>query len=245
METKSELRLPAIEVRQSPGRVLYTFAVEGKLISRFATISRIRRQNGVVHGYQRPEVLAHIAEIRRYLEGSSPMIPNAVVIAFDSRVRFETDSQRVQDLNYARSGTVIIPMDPDVLEDEKPGFIVDGQQRLAAIREATLESFPTCVTAFITDDVSEQTEQFILVNSTKPLPKGLIYELLPTTHGILPTLLERRRLPAHLLERLNGDEGSPLYTKIQTPTTPEGVIKDNSVLRMLEYSLNDGVLFRL
>src|SRR5262249_6489509 len=78
-----------------------------------------------------------------------------------------------------------------------------------------------------------------------PLPKGLIYELLPSTAGVLPTLLEKRRLPAYLLERLNRDEGSPLRYRIQTPTTPEGVIRDNSLLRMLENSLNDGVLFRV
>jgi hypothetical protein len=51
-------------------------------------------------------------------------------------------------------------------------------------------------------------------------------------------------LPAYLLDRLNRDPESPLRFKIQTPTTPEGIIKDNSVLRMLENSLNDGVLFR-
>src|SRR5438876_1714693 len=119
MHTTSELRLPAIEVRQSRGRILYTFAVEGKVIPAFATISRIRRQNGVVHGYQRPEVLAHIAEIRKYLEGPSPMIPNAVVVAFDSRVRFEADSEYGPGLSYVRPGTLIIPLDPDVLEDEK------------------------------------------------------------------------------------------------------------------------------
>src|SRR5262249_27270268 len=240
----TELRLPAIEVLQSDHRVLYSFAVDGKLIPTFATISRIRRDNGVLHGYQRPEVLAHIAEIRKYLEGPSPMIPNAVVIAFDSRVRFERDPDGKGDVGYAQPGILVIPLDPAVLEDEKPGFIVDGQQRLAAIREADRTSFPTCVTAFIADDVLAQTEQFILVNSTKPLPKGLIYELLPSTAGVLPTLLERRRLPAYLLERLNRDEGSPLRYRIQTPTTPDGVIRDNSLLRMLENSLNDGVLFR-
>lgn len=243
MHTTSELRLPSIEVQQSPGRVLYTFAVEGKVIPTFATISRIRRQDGAVQGYQRPEVLAHISEIRKYLEGPSPMIPNAVVIAFDSRVRFEPNRNDSY-LTYARPGILVIPVDSAAPEDEKAGFIVDGQQRLAAIRDARVESFPTCVTAFITDDVCEQTEQFILVNSTKPLPKGLIYELLPNTQGVLPTQLERRRLPAFLLERLNRDDDSPLHFKIQTPTAPQGVIKDNSILRMLENSLSDGVLFR-
>lgn len=122
--------------------------------------------------------------------------------------------------------------------------MVDGQQGLAAIREATISSFPICVTAFITDDQQEQAEQFILVNSTKPLPKGLIYELLPNTQTRLSGLLERRRFPSYLLNRLNRDEGSPLQYKIQTPTTPQGVIKDNSILQMLEHSLSDGVLYR-
>jgi len=240
----NELKLPAIEVKQSPGKTLYAFAVDGKLVPKFAAISRVRRGNdGGLSGYQRPEVLSHIDEIRNYLESGSPMVPNAVVVAFDSRVKFKPDSKAVASA-YSRSGVLSIPFEEDIADDQKPGFIVDGQQRLAAIREAMIESFPICVTAFITDDVSQQTEQFILVNSTKPLPKGLIYELLPGTSARLPALLDRRRLPAQLLERLNLEEGSPLYKMIQTATNPHGLIKDNSILRMLEYSLNDGVLYR-
>ena len=97
---------------------------------------------------------------------------------------------------------------------------------------------------FVASGDSEQREQFILVNATKPLPKGLIYELLPTTGARLPSLLQRRRFPAHLLERLNHDEDSPLWHLIRTPTNGDGVIKDNSVLKMLENSLTDGVLYR-
>lgn len=238
-----ELRLPAIEVKQSPGRTIYTFSVDGKLVSRFATISRIRRaDDGTLVGYQRPEVLSHIAEIRDYLESESPMVPNAVVIAFDSRVRFEPT--RGPRADYAQTGELVIPVG-DFAPEDCPGFVVDGQQRLAAIRDSRLESFPVCVSAFITDDLKEQTEQFILVNSTKPLPKGLIYELLPSTEAHLPSLLSRRRLPAILLTELNSREQSPLRGMIQTATTPHGVIKDNSILKMIEYSLSDGLLHRL
>ncbi len=241
---RGELRLPAIEVRQSPGRLLYSFAVDGKQISTFATVSRIRRNGTALHGYQRPEVLSHIAEIRTYLESHSPMVPNAVVVAFDSRVVFEPSSKQAVGCEYARTGTLAIPIDGSLNDEQKPGFIVDGQQRLAAVRDADIESFPICVTAFITNDIRQQTEQFILVNSTKPLPKGLLYELLPSTDAALPTLLQRRRFPSQLLDRLNRDAGSPLEQKIQTPTTPDGVIKDNSMLKMLENSLSDGVLHR-
>jgi hypothetical protein len=104
--------------------------------------------------------------------------------------------------------------------------------------------FPMAVTAFITDSDEEQRTQFILVNSTKPLPSGLIHELLPTTEGHLPRNLLRKRFPAELLEALNYAEDSPMRGRIRTATNPEGIIKDNSVLRMIETSLTEGALYR-
>lgn len=240
-----ELRIPALEIHQSEGNVLYQFAVDGKLVPQFAAVSRVHRSEaGRLNGYQRPEVLSHIAEIRKYLEtAQSPRIPNAVVIAFDSRVRFEVKGKKIDPA--VRMGTLVIPLVRDESEELHPGFVVDGQQRLAAIRTSNLASFPMPVTAFITDDVKEQTEQFILVNSTKPLPKGLIYELLPNTNAPLPKLLSKRRFPAYLLQRMNLDVDSPLLSRVQTTTNPGGNIKDNSILKMLENSLAAGVLRRI
>jgi DGQHR domain-containing protein len=238
-----ELRLPALEVRQGDGRVLYSFAVDGKRLPSFAAVSRIRRDGDAqVEGYQRPEVLSHIASIRRYLESEAPMIPNALVVAFDKRVQFEP-LPGAQAVSYAQPGTLIIPTNNDLPDEDKPGWIVDGQQRSAAIRDARIESFPVVVTAFITDSDEDQRSQFILVNSAKPLPKGLIYELLPATSGALPASLQVRRFPAVLLRRLNCEVRSPLYRKIRNPTTPEGIVKDNSILKMLENSLSDGALY--
>lgn len=238
------LRLPALEIVQGPKRVLYSFAVDGKQLATFATVSRIHRQSDEqLGGYQRPEVLSHISEIRRYIESTDPMIPNSIVVAFDERVRFEPAEQPSTSL-YSRLGTIFIPVEDGLSDEEKPGWIVDGQQRMAAIREASVQSFPICVTAFIARDDQEQKEQFILVNSTKPLPKGLIYELLPTTQMTLPSLLQRRRFPAQLANRLNYDPDSPFKGKIRTPTNAAGVVQDNSVLKMIENSLSDGALYR-
>jgi len=234
--------VPALQVQQGPNRTLYSFAVDGKDLPRFTTVSRVHRDDdSTIQGYQRPEVLSHIASIRRYLESDDPMIPNAIVVAFDKRVVFEPSGPAD---GFAQPGTLVIPLDPECADEDKPGWVVDGQQRSAAIREAHVRSFPICVTAFITDSDAEQRSQFILVNSTKPLPKGLIHELLPSTTGALPVALQLRRFPALLLERLNFDDRSPLRRMIHTPTTPQGVIKDNSVLRMLENSLSDGALYR-
>jgi len=42
---------------------------------------------------------------------------------------------------------------------------------------------------------------------------------------------------------LNCDPRGPFFERIQTPTNPEGSIKDNTVLRMLDHSILDGVLY--
>jgi len=232
--------VPALELEQTPGRKLYSFAVDGKLLPEIASVSRIHQSNGHgIGGYQRPEVLAHIAEIRAYLESSNPMMPTSVVLALDSTVAFKPSSRDEHASEAPRLGILAIP-----LGDRKPGWIVDGQQRVAAIRDSKLASFPIFVTAFISGSDKDQREQFILVNSPKPLPKDLIYELLPGTESKLPSLLQRRRYSSALLQRLNHDDDSPMKGLVKTPTNPTGVIKDNSILRMLENSLSDGALYR-
>ncbi len=243
MDASQEIRIPGIEFRQGPQRALYSFAVDAKLLPRFASIARVRRsgEQHTLDGYQRPEVVKHIQAIRTYLETEeAPMIPNALVVAFDSRVRFE--ALDTSDEGFSRHGHMVIPLCDE--GDDKPGFVVDGQQRSAAIREARIETFPMAVTAFITDSSEEQRKQFILVNSTRPLPSGLIHELLPTTEGHLPRTLLRKRFPAALLERLNQEPSSPFARRIRTATNPDGIVKDNSVLRMIENSLTEGALYR-
>ena len=237
------MQIPAIEIRQGKGRPLYSFGIDGKKLLDIAQISRIgRNEEAKITGYQRPEVISHIKEIRAYLETESAILPNAIVVAFDTSVTFEP--LKYADANKTiRHGIITVPINTSE-GVEKPGWIVDGQQRSAAIRDADINEFPVFVTAFITDSIAEQKEQFILVNSTKPLPQGLIFELLPDTEIRLSSKLEKRKLPTLLLQRLNSEATSVLHGAIQTPTNPSGFIKDNSFLRMIENSLNDGALYR-
>jgi hypothetical protein len=117
----NELKLPAVEVRQSPGRKLYSFAVDGKLVHRFATISRVNRtDDGGLHGYQRPEVLSHIEEIRNYLESPSPMVPNAIVLGLRGRsaAHVERAAEHLQGHRAARQ--------PPHRPIQEPGVEPDG-----------------------------------------------------------------------------------------------------------------------
>ncbi|MFJ4924376.1 DGQHR domain-containing protein DpdB [Streptomyces sp. NPDC088736] len=243
MADRYELRLPALEVRQGD-RKIYCFAVDGKKIHSFAAVSRVRRDDDSnLQGYQRPEVLSHIRGIRRYLESDNAMLPNALVLAFDENVRFETGARRKDGVDYSVPGELVIPVDESLPDEDKPALIVDGQQRSAAIRDADLVEFPVAAVGFIADNHDDQRSQFILVNSTKPLPKGLIHELLPETSGHLPPAYARKRLPAQLMTRLNTDNG-PFFGRIASPTSPDGNIKDTAILRMLEHSLFEGALYQ-
>lgn len=245
MADRYELSLPALRIRQG-AQFIYTFGVDGKRIHDFATVSRVHRNDITLQGYQRPEVLSHIKAIRRYLESDGAMLPNAVVVAFDERVRFE-ESGATSHVDYVTAGQLVIPIDESLPEDQKPAWLVDGQQRSAAIRDADLAEFGVAAVGFIAHGEAEQRSQFILVNNTKPLPKGLIHELLPDTMGHLPTAYARKQLPAEVLARLNfGDRaaGAPFAGRIATPTMAEGYIKDNSVLKMIENSLYDGALYQ-
>lgn len=238
----NEIRLPALRIRQG-SKFVYLFGVDGKLLPTFAAISRIHRDEMQLMGYQRPEVTSHVRAIRRYIESEGSFLPNAIVLAFDDRVTFEPiGAPNIAE--YSVPGTLIIPLDPDGGDLVKAAWVVDGQQRTAAIRDAEIDSFPIGVVGFIATGASEQRSQFILVNSTKPLPKGLIHELLPETTGKLPDAYARRKLPAYLIGRLNMESDSPFAGAIATPTMKDGYITDNSVLRMLEHSIYDGALYQ-
>lgn len=243
---KQTIVLPAIRIRQG-NQFIFAFGIDGKRVHEFAAVSRVHRSDQTLAGYQRPEVLSHIRAIRRYLETDAAILPNAIVLAFDDRVEFRPLDAGAAEAAYSMVGHLIIPVDTSLADDEKPAWLVDGQQRSAAIRDADVDEFPVAAVGFIAKDEAEQRSQFILVNNTKPLPKGLIHELLPTTSAELPAVYARRRLPASVLNILNfgvgGGEG-PFTGRISTPTMANGYIRDNSVLKMIENSLYEGALYQ-
>ena len=51
----TELRVPALRMTQGPERQVYAFGIDGKVLHRFAAVSRIGRDDdAAIKGYQRP-----------------------------------------------------------------------------------------------------------------------------------------------------------------------------------------------
>ena len=238
LNDRNYLEYPCIRTEQNPGKVIYSFIANGGDLFKFSKISRIRRDDeGTLLGYQRARVDEHIKDIRTYLEKSDSMLPNSLVLAFDKRISFHSQEKDKDD----RLGSLRIPMD----FSDRPAWIVDGQQRATALNRLKRKDYPVSVVGFVADDVKTEREQFVLVNNVRPLPKSLVYELLPSLDGAIPPKFAKRQRAYRLLERLNHGEDSPFRGRIKTETNktdPQAVIKDLSVLKMIENSFENGIL---
>jgi DGQHR domain-containing protein len=152
------------------------------------------------------------------------------------------------DDGIAEAGTLEIPV-PGV-GALKPAWIVDGQQRALAISQCKRKDLPIPVNAFVTDDVETQRDQFLRVNNSKPLPRGLVTELLPEVFTSLPRNLAARQIPSSLCNLLNTDRHSPFCGLIRRTSTSnearsETVVADNSIIQMIQESISSptGCLF--
>jgi DGQHR domain-containing protein len=235
--------LKLVQVSDAP---VYLFTLRAGEVFRVAELSRVTRdETGELIGYQRPEVRSHVTEITSYLNDQRPLFPNALILALrPDAVRFEESRGPKDETTVA--GTLRIDIPPP--EMHRPAWIVDGQQRALALRNAKNQDFAVPVSAFIADTVALQRDQFIRINNTRPLPRGLVTELLPEVTISIPTRLAARQLPSALSDELARNERSPFYGLIRRASTSgqaakHAVIADNSVIAMLEESLSNGCLF--
>ena len=215
--------------RQSKDMEVFSFVANASEVQRFARIDRIARdEKGRLTGFQRPQIANHIREIRNYLESPKAILPNPIVIAF-------TDSTIIR---KEKDGQGEIQID---VSNGPPGWIVDGQQRISALSEIPERDFEIFISGFICRDEEELHRQFILINNTRPLPKTLIYELLPNIMN-LPERMGNRSVSAKLVEMLNYREESSLKRQIRQQTNPYGVISDIAVQNVILNSLGYGAL---
>ena len=226
---KQVLEFFALHPKQSKTAQVFCFVARAQDVFRVARIERAGRdQGGTLTGFQRPQIAGHIREIRDYLEKPSAILPNAIILGFTSGAKLRVDTQGVVKL------TIDITNGP-------PGWVVDGQQRFTALGEMDNPNFEILVSGFICPTLEELQKQFILINNTRPLPKALVYELLPQV-GDLPLRLSSRAQAAFITEALNYASGSSLKGLIKQQTNPKGIIADTVIQRVIMNSISDGAL---
>lgn len=224
----------AIRARQSARHEVFSFVASAKEVFEIARIDRAGRDTqGELFGFQRPQVSRHIHEIRDYLKKDDAVLPNSVVLAFVGGVQTKDLGQGLSEIQI-------------YLDGKAPGLVVDGQQRLTALQGLAEKDFQVFVSAMVCKDDEDLRRQFILINNTRPLPKELIYELLPTVSD-LPHRMSSRAFAASLTTHLNyvpGDNDAPsaLQGQIKQHTNPSGSISSNAIQRVIMNSRSNGAL---
>jgi DGQHR domain-containing protein len=220
-----------VRAKQSSTHDVISIAARASEVLQFSRIDRAgRTSNGALTGFQRPQIASHISEIRDYLVTEDAVLPNPIVVAFVGNVDVKNRDGQVVQITITKEEHEIAP-----------GFVVDGQQRLTALSGLPEKDFEIFVSVLVCQDVEELRRQFVLINSTRPLPKALIYELLPGVRG-LPKRLTSRSFAATLTERLNFDCDSSLRGRIFQHTNPAGVIRDTALQKIIMQSMSDGAI---
>lgn len=248
--SRQVVRRRALRIVQDPAHPVLLFALTADELLQVAEVSRVGRDDGgELIGYQRPEVRKHVQNIQAYLDSNKgrSLFPNTLILALTSTATFTQARGPNVDDGLARAGTIEIPIPR--AGKRKPAWIVDGQQRALALARCKNRQLPIPISAFVADDIATQREQFLRVNSSKPLPRGLVTELLPLVDTILPPNLAARKVPAALCEVLNRDPESPFCGLIRRASAPPGkrggVAADTVIIRMLQesYAAPSGCLF--
>jgi DGQHR domain-containing protein len=246
------VRRRALRIIQAEGHPLYMFALRPDELFEIADIARVGRdEGGELLGYQRPEVRRHVQNIVSYLDGNggNVLFPNALILALSSKARFvAVRGPRIDDGEVGEAGTIEIPIPSG--SQAKPAWVVDGQQRAMALSRSKRRDLPVPISAFVADDLETQREQFVRVNSTKPLPRGLLSELLPRIGSNISPTLAAKRAPAALCEMLNADADSPFAGLIKRSSLTAkqkklALVSDTALIRVLEESFGSpsGCLF--
>lgn len=235
------IRRRALRLEQDPSHPLFMFSLTADDLEQIADVSRISRDDvGKVIGYQRTEVRKHVQDIIEYLKSTQVLFPNSIILALSSRVKFTKSRGPEIGDGCSDAGTIEIPVPQ--YGDAKPAWIVDGQQRTLALCKSTRRNLAVPINAFIADEVALQRDQFLRVNNTRPLPRGLIAELLPEVTTNLPARMAARRVPAAICDWLNLDPQSPFHRMIRRASmkgedSHQAVIADTSIIKMVEESI--------
>jgi DGQHR domain-containing protein len=246
---KNYIERKALKVSQRGGKVIYLLSLKASELLSISGISRVTRDDvGKLIGYQRPEVRRHVKEIADYLSSEDMLLAHPIILAFTSEVRFVSSRGQKSFDGLASAGMLEIPLPRK--ESDKPAWIVDGQQRALAIQTLKDQDFAVPVCAFVADNVDLQRDQFLRINNSKPLPRGLVTELLPDVDSPLPPKLAVKKIPSALCDLLNKENGSPFKGLIKRPSTQANrstteVITDTVIIKMIEESLTNpsGCLF--
>ncbi|MEW9274901.1 DGQHR domain-containing protein [Gluconobacter oxydans] len=213
-------KISAIKVDQKKSS-FFLFTIKASKL--FDIVQINQRVEGKEEGYQRVLSPGRVKSVSRYIMAGGA-IPGAIIISFS-------------ELSYDRkTKTITLP------SKENPGWVIDGQHRLAGAHEAAQAGIDIdlAVAAFEGASSEEQIELFITINKeAKNVPSSLYLDLLkklPKRKNEKEVIEERI---TDIARSLNADEQSSFFQRIIfTKTARAGEISLTNFARVLRPCFN-------
>lgn len=204
------ISIQALRARQPIGD-LYLGAIKSELLVRITDfdVRRVIQEERDVERYlgiQRPLDMKRVNQLNRYVNFMDATFPTACILAVEAEYA-DYDEERMQLLirNFVEG-------------DDKPtrsiryiARVLDGQHRIAGLRDFNGETFEVPVVFFIGADMAEQANIFSTVNlEQNKVSKSLAYDLFALAKTRSP-----QRLAHEMAIAFDGDEEGPFFRRIK------------------------------
>jgi len=223
-----------LRIKQSAGETpLFLFSVDGKTICQQLGVKRMTWQGSQYEpeGFQRYLDTGRVTQIAVYLNNNR-ILPNALVVAFEKGC-LTFDSLSGPDKNQIQVGKITIHgklmringETHPFPEDERIGYVIDGQHRMKAIENSTIEegTFPIVISAYCGVDTKFQLSQFYALNQTVRISASHL-ALLRTMLKIVLSLKEAHKQAISNVREL-------LQNKVESPFEPGAYMKVSKILK--------------
>lgn len=254
-ETPKSLTIPIMKVKQPIG-TFYIGSIKSKDLYEISDfdIRRIYKEREIETylGIQRPINLKRLEQIRQYVETVDATFPTSVIIAVEEDCTKLTtlDGKPFTDDDTFGQLTLSNYLEPS---DDKDKIlyryiarVIDGQHRIAGLKNYGKDDFYINVTIFIGADIADQANIFSTVNLAQTkVNKSLVYDLFELSKTRSP-----ERTCHEIVVALDKTEKSPFLDKIKRlgvateGRTAETLTQATVVQMILRYISNNPALDR-
>ena len=221
-----QIAFSCIQVTQPIG-TFYVGAIDAEdlVAISYADIRRISDRDIEMYlGIQRPLAPGRVKELAQYVENVDASFPTSIILAVSSQ-----DAEFDEETNSMK-----------ITKDGKVAKIIDGQHRIAGLKDFKGSKFQINVTIFVDMDIEDQAMVFATINLKQTrVSKSLAYDLYEFAAARSP-----QKTCHNIAKLLNYREGSPLRYKIKilgvaTGRPEESITQATFVDRLIQYISRD------
>lgn len=240
-----------LKIKQSSLDIeFYVLTVPGKIIAEQLGVKRMKWHGKAFtpEGFQRQIDKNRVKAVATYLNNNPPIMPNAIVVSFDKDTLEFTPLPGQTTGSNTILGKVVVKgklreIDGDWVpmpESERIGYVIDGQHRLEAISESSVdkEGFPVIISAFHDVTTQFQLEQFYALNQTVPISTSQLALLRQQLHFRFEGKEAKKQKVSQLREKLQQMPNSPFEPgKYVKSKIYSGILDVTIIEKMIERAI--------